>query len=178
MQSGVTRTVAAIALSSTLALSVAACGGSSSASSAASSSKQEDARLAAAKCMRQHGVPIPDPGQERSGGGARGALQNIPEATRNAARQACQKYFKNAFGQISAADRTRFRDAFVKYSACMRSHGINIPTPAGAGPGGGGPGRFEQLRQQPGFQAANDACRKNLPQRRGFGRGLGAPGGL
>lgn len=158
------------------AIGLAACGSSSnSASGASATSKQEQARLQAAQCLRQHGVNVPDPGTSAASGPPTG-LRDIPQATRDAARQACQKYLRDAFTPLSAADRIRFRDPFVQYAACMRANGVNLPDPGAAGPGGGGGGGgafrgFRQLRTQPNFQAANDKCRSKRPQRPGGGGG-------
>ena len=53
--------------------------------------------------------------------------------------------------------------SFVRYSVCMRSHGVsNFPDPS---PNGGihiGPGSGINL-QSPGFQSAQQACKKLLP---------------
>jgi hypothetical protein len=158
------------------AVSVSACGSSASGSSGDATSKQEQARLDAAKCFRQHGVNVPDPGQGGQGGagGPPGGLRNSNPQAFQAARQACQKYLKNAFTPLTAAQRTQFRDAFVKYAACMRTNGVNLPDPQpGNGPGQGGGQRFSQLRSQPNFAAANAKCRSLRPQRPGGGRGFG-----
>lgn len=164
------------------AVALSACGSSASGSSGDATSKQEQARLDAAKCFRQHGVNVPDPGQGGQGGqggagGPPGGLRNQNPQAFQAARQACQKYLKNAFTPLTPAQRTQFRDAFVKYAACMRTNGVNIPDPQpGNGPGQGGGQRFFQLRSQPNFAAANTKCRSLRPQRpggAGGGRGFG-----
>jgi len=56
----------------------------------------------------------------------------------------------------------------------MRSHGVNVPDPsanggpaAGAGAGAGG-GGFAQLRNNPNFQAASQACAKFRSKAFGF----------
>lgn len=155
------------------ALALAACGGGSSASGSSSgSSSQETAQLQATKCMRQHGVNVPAPGQGGTGGGPPQALQSIPQQTLQSAQKACQKYIQKAAGNFNP-NSSAFQDAFVKFSACMRQHGINLPSPGtGGNAGPPNPGQASQLQQQPGFQQATKACQSKLPQ-----GGPGAPGG-
>ena len=171
---------------STLALAVGACGSSSSSSTttAASSGAQFQARLNFAKCMRSHGINVPDPstgGGPAGGGGFFRQLRNYPQAQRQAALQACQSILRQAFGNITPAQSAQFRQQLVKFAECMRSHGIDIPDPTtGNGPGGFGLRReFRSLdRNSPAFQAANKACASLRPQFRRGGLGGGAgPGG-
>jgi hypothetical protein len=181
------RTLAYTLLLGTLAVGVAACGSSSSAAtsggssgSSGSSGSQFQARLNFAKCMRQHGINIPDPssgGGPAGGGGAFRTLRNYPQAQRQAALQACQSYLSKAFGNISPAQSAQFRQQLVKYAQCMRSHGIDIPDPTTSTAGGGFALR-QSLgsvdRNSPAFQAANKACASLRPR---FGGRGGGPGG-
>jgi hypothetical protein len=127
--------------------------------------------------MRDHGIDVPDsPGR---GGGFRQALRSIDRSKLQTAMQACRKYRDQAFGNITPQQRQEFRDAFVKFAACMRQHGVEIPDP-GAGPGpGGAPGgrRFLIDRNDPKVQAAMQACRSNLPNGGRFGGGPRVVGG-
>src|SRR5438105_12045230 len=113
------RTLAYAILLATLSLGVAACGSSSSgATSSGSTGSQFQARLNFAKCMRQHGINIPDPstgGGPAGGGGAFRTLRNYPQAQRQAALQACQSYLRAAFGNITPAQSAQFRQQLVKY---------------------------------------------------------------
>jgi hypothetical protein len=119
--------------------------------------------------MRSHGVPnFPDPS---SGGGisigpGSGIDPNSPKF--RAAQQACQKVLPNG-GQPSPQQLAKMQQHLLAFSACMRSHGVpDFPDPTF--PTGGG----AQLRirggsgsdlnpQSPRFQAAQTACRGNLP---------------
>jgi hypothetical protein len=164
--------LAACGLLSVLAL--AACG---STGNAASSTNPEDARLKFAQCMRDHGVNLPDPGQ-----GRRLERFNFNPAKFRAARQACQKYAAAAFPKLTPQQRAELQDRLVKFSQCMRQHGVNLPDPTTNGPGEGffirrrvGPGGPNP--RSPAFQAAQKACQSLLPQRRGGGPGLGFRGG-
>jgi hypothetical protein len=170
-----------------LALGLSACGSSSSAnggstSGSSSSGAQFQARLDLAKCMRQHGINVPDPsagGGPAGGGGFFRVLRNYPQAQVQAAQQACSQYTRKAFGQdnVSPAQREQRRQQLVKFATCMRSHGINIPDPV-AGQGGGF-GIRQALGSvdvnSPAFKSAMTACRSVAPQLRRPG-GAGGPG--
>jgi hypothetical protein len=172
-----------------LVIGLSACGsssassGSSSAagSSVSSSSSRYQARLNLAKCMRAHGVNVPDP-PATGGIGANGpgpsagvlrALQSSPNT--QSALQACAQYRSQAFPFASnnSAQRAQFQQELVKFARCMRSHNIDIPDPSTSGSGGFG----LQLkipssqRNSPAFQSAFQACRSTLPA-----LGRGAPG--
>ena len=181
-------TLAALALCSVL---VAACGSSSSSSNTtsaagsggdANSAATYQARLNLAKCFRAHGINIPDPSQNggpAGGGGAFRILQNYSQAQVQAASQACKQYTAQAFPRLNLtpAQQAQFRQQFVKYAECMRSHGVNIPDPSTTSGGGFGFARqFRSIdRNSPAFQSAQKACDSLRPQ---FGRrgGAGGPG--
>lgn len=154
------RALPAIVLFVLALVALVGCGGSSSVSGSSSgASSQETARLQASKCMRQHGVNLPAPSQQTGAGP--GSIQSVPQQTLQAAQNACQKYLSKAAGNFNP-NSTAFQDAFVKFSACMRKHGIDIPSQTGSGTPD--PGQITQLQQQPGFQQASQACQSNLPQ--------------
>ncbi len=189
------RTVAALAVGSLLALGVAACGSSSSSStttasagsggtSATSSSARYQARLNFAKCMRAHGVNVPDPSPNAgpAGGGGGLGLRSLRSSPNfQSANQACAKYRSQAFGlaNLTPAQRAQFQQDLVKFAECMRAHNIDIPDPSTSG--GGGFRIFRQLpsseRNSPKFQSALQACSSNIPFRRGAGPGGPPPGG-
>ncbi len=169
-----------------LAIALSACGSSSpSATSLASAgtgatggTARYQARLNLAKCYRAHGINVPDPtpGGGPGGGGIFRALQNYPRSQVQAAQQACQQYLRQAFafGNLSPAQVAQFRQRFVKFAQCMRSHGINIPDPTTGGAGGFG---LRQAlsnvdRNSPAFQSALKACQSLRPRP---GGGAGAP---
>jgi hypothetical protein len=169
---------------------IAACGSSaattsSAASATGASSARFQARLNLAKCMRTHGVNVPDPSS--SGGPAGGGeifkvFRDYPRGQIQAAFSACRQYAAAAFPALTLtpAQRAARRAQLVKFAQCMRSHGVNIPDPttSGGGPGGGGfafgaqgPQTFRSLLNTPSFKAANTACASLRPR---FGRGGGA----
>lgn len=172
------------------ALVLAACGSSANTStsgalsaSTSGSSSFYQARLNFAKCMRAHGVNIPDPSANGGppaggggGGGGFGSLRSNPNF--QSASQACAKYRSKAFGfaNITPAERAQFQQDQVKFAECMRSHSVNIPDPSSSGTGGGGFGAiFRDItpaeRQSPAFQTAFKDCSATLPFRRGGGPG-------
>jgi hypothetical protein len=171
-------------LAGALAIGVAACGSSSNSSSGStgsgasvsSSDARYQARLNLAKCMRAHGVNVPDPpanGGFAAGAGEIRALQSSPNT--QSALQACAQYRRQAFplAGASAAQRAQFQQDLVKFAQCMRSHNIDVPDPSTTG---GGFGFFRQIpsseRNSPAFQSAFRACSSALPK---LGRG-GPPG--
>jgi hypothetical protein len=83
--------------------------------------------------------------------------------------------FPNA--NLSPAQQAQFRQAFVKWAECMRSHGVNVPDPTSTGTGGFGLRRALGSidRNSPAFQSANTACASLRPNRGGGGPG-GGPG--
>ncbi|HWK16488.1 MAG TPA: hypothetical protein VNR66_03465 [Solirubrobacteraceae bacterium] len=186
------RTFAALALTGALAVGVSACGSSSSASSSAvagtavsTSSSRYTARLAYAKCMRAHGVNVPDPspngGPAGGGGGGGGAFRTLRNSPNfQAASQACASLRAKAFAfaNTSPAQRAQFQQELVKFATCMRSHNIDIPDPSITG--GGGFGILRQIpsseRNSPAFQTALKACSSILPRFGRGGAGGGAPG--
>ena len=165
-----------------LAGGLSACGSSgSSNASGGTSGAQFQARLNLAKCVRAHGINVPDPspgGGPAGGGGVERALRKYPQAQIQSALQACRQYFAQAFPQfnLTPQQRAQFQQQLVKFAECMRSHGIDIPDPQFNGPGPGGFGfrrAFRSIdRNSPAFQSALSACRSLRPR---FGRG--GPGG-
>ena len=144
-----------------LSMALSACAVGAHAAQASPTPDPQKAMLAWAQCMREHGVNLPDPGSNGSGAPVQ---LNVDQATMDAAQKACRSKLKGQdLKQPSAAQQAQMRDALVKYSQCMRAHGIDMPDPQFSGSGGiqrlGGdidPNSAE-------FQAANKACQKNLP---------------
>jgi hypothetical protein len=188
--------LATCALTGALALGISACGSSSantSTSSAAgggtstvSNSTTYQARLNLAKCLRSHGLNVPDPspnGGLAGGGGGGGIFRSLrSQPNFQSALQACSQYTRQAFPRLnlSPAQRAQFQQDLVKFAECMRAHNIDIPDPSTTA--GGGFGIFRSLpsseRNSPAFQSALQACRSNIPFRRGGGPpGAGGPAG-
>jgi hypothetical protein len=131
--------------------------------------------LAYARCMRKNGVAaFPDPGPQ--GGflvrGGPGSVIDPGSPQFQHAQQICQKLLPNG-GQPNPAAEARALAQALKFSQCMRAHGIkSFPDPQDQGGGriaiGFGPGTgINPASSQ--FQAAQTACQTLLP---GKGGGL------
>jgi len=118
---------------------VATLGGSnaSSASDSSSGDKQsfEDAMLDFAKCMRDHGVDMPDPTFNGTGGVSITGNAGGPgpgNATFEAAQKACQPIMDKAEQNApkpSAEEQAKMRDQALAFAQCMRGHGVDMPDP-------------------------------------------------
>jgi hypothetical protein len=167
-----------VALGLGLAMILAACGGSAggdrvaslSGAGATSTTGPTDAAakdpqqraLDFARCMRAHGVDMPDPEVDDQGrikmriGGGKAGERTDPKKL-EAAQTACGSLIGGGDGdrQIVPAE----RDAMVAFAKCMREHGIDMPDPTGDGltvrrdKDGGGPDPDSEE-----FKAAEQAC--------------------
>jgi hypothetical protein len=166
-----------------LTLAVAACGGGGNTNGVASlggankptatttakpSSRQDkmQAALAFARCMRQHGIDMPDP--KFNGNGisqeftARRGSNGPASPTFKAAQQACNKYLPNG-GQPTKPN-PQEQQQMLAFARCMRQHGIDVPDP-GANGGievKGRPGTVNP--DSPTFKAAERACQQYEPK--------------
>jgi hypothetical protein len=157
------------------ALLAAACGGSSSTGGSGATAQiptlqsMTTKALAYAQCMRSHGITnFPDPTVQdsaaRKGVGFQlpGSLQNSPQF--KSAAKTCQK--QTGFGQPNPAVLQAMMADALKFSACMRSHGIaNYPDPVQNAHGiQMGPGPDSNIdTSSPRFKAAQKACVYLLP---------------
>jgi hypothetical protein len=122
----------------------------------------QDAALAFARCMRQHGIDMPDP-QPDSSGRTRLQARGPDKRKLQAAEGACGSLLKggNGPGQpLSAAQ----QDALLNFARCMRQHGIDIPDPT---PGQAGVTIRKQTKDQldsPKFKRAEAACMHFIDQ--------------
>ncbi len=135
---------------------------------AAVSPDDEQALLAFAQCMRDHGVDMEDPTVDADGNlrirPPRGAARD--DFDREAAREAfnaCADLLEGvALGPFDG-DLTDLEDTLVEYAACMRDNGYDLPDPdlsdglRSFGRPGGIFGK-EIDPNDPDFVAANDAC--------------------
>jgi hypothetical protein len=163
-----------------LTLTVAACGGGGKANGVASLSgankptattspgggNDRQMALAFARCMRQHGIDMPDP--KFNGNGisqgftARRGGKGPDDPKFKAAQQACNKYLPNG-GQPTKPN-PQEQQQLLQFARCMRQHGINMPDPK---PNGGievkgGPGTVNP--DSPTFKAAEQACQQYEPK--------------
>jgi hypothetical protein len=168
-------------------LALAACGGSSKASpssAAASSTNGRGTRFAAIReCLQRSGITLPKrtPGQGPPqgpggplGGGAGPRLPaGVTQAQYKAALKKCGLTAFRGGGRFNSPT---MKAAFVKYAACMRENGINLPAPntSGKGPVFNSTGLNTTSAQ---FQAAQTKCQPIISQARAQSRqGFGPPG--
>ena len=117
--------------------------------------------LAFSHCMQTHGVPdFPEPNSQ---GVAQGSGINPNSPSFQAATKDCRHLLPNG-GQPTAAQQAQALAQALKFSQCMRSHGISdFPDPQSQ-PGGGiairiRAGQGSDLNPQSAqFQAAQKAC--------------------
>jgi hypothetical protein len=159
-------TVAAIVAAAGLALLAAACGGSPAQNTSNSAaSAQQNGAVAFARCMRSNGVPNwPDPGSSGVFDKSKLTSQQLgaSSARVQTAQSACDHLLPNG-GRPNAAELQRVKALGLRFSRCVRSHGLpnfpdpgtdgRIPDPASVGIDQGAPK----------FQAANQACRRYRP---------------
>jgi hypothetical protein len=149
----------------------------------------EDAMLAFARCMREHGIDMPDP--DTSGGGsgvvtfsagAPGDKLDPDTNTFTEANDACKHLMADAGPQnMSPQQAKEMQDQALAFSRCMREHGVNMPDPSFDGDGhvmmtiddssGIDP-------SDPKFEAAQQACGSAFgPAGSKVGAGLSVAGG-
>ncbi len=160
--------------------------GGSAASGGGSSSPESSARtqqkmVKFSQCMRTHGEPeFPEPTE----GGIEIHSHNghgpNPESSRfQAAEKACSKYAPSKVAP-SPAEQAKMQEGALKFSACMRSHGVpNFPDPEFHSGGGGVRVRIGGKGSgidpnSPQFKAAQKTCQSDLPRPPGA---KGGPGG-
>jgi hypothetical protein len=158
--------MAAVAAS---ALALAACGGDPAGSAETSADRQkqmQDAALEYARCMREHGVDVPDP---KPGGGIRLSVpKGVSEGKVKEAEDACRKYLDAVKPpELSDAQKKEFQEAALAHARCMREHGIDFPDPTFGENGRAtikiGPGDGIDP-EDPKFKRAEEACESKLPQ--------------
>jgi hypothetical protein len=134
--------------------------------------------LAFSHCMQTHGVPnFPIPNSQGVASGS-GLNPNSPSFEK--AQNDCKHLLPNG-GQPTAAQQAQAQAQALKFSQCMRSHGISdFPDPQTLPGGGigiriGGPGQGSSglNPQSPQFQAAQEACQGKLGGP--FGKGPKVP---
>jgi hypothetical protein len=121
-----------------------------------------------ARCMRSHGVQMPDPFHRPGHAGLSIDIPSQGPATRTA-YSACNHFLQPliAIKQAGAAAQAApHLQALTNYARCMRGHDIGMldPTPTGALSLGNVPGISNAFgRYSPQFRAADAACRHLLP---------------
>jgi hypothetical protein len=151
-------------------------GGSSSPESESSASAQQKI-IAFSHCMRTHGVPeFPEPSEghvliRRGDHNGHVTGVNPQSAQFQAANKACAKLSPKGGKPPSPAEQAKLQEQALKFSQCMRTHGVpDFPDPEFPRGGGvgiriggkqGGPSRIDL--SSPKFQAAQKACQSIMP---------------
>ena len=150
----------------------------------------QEAVLEFARCMREHGVDMPDP-QFDGGGGvmiqAGGAGDAIDPEQLEAANEACEPIMEKVRGEFEPPDPEQLaemKEEALEFAQCMREHGIDMPDPEFGEDGsvtqviGGGrigeDGEGVDPIDSERFQEASEAC--GGPGG-GFAVSVGNPGG-
>ncbi len=139
-----------------------ACGGSGSGAGTAGAGDQADA-TAAARCMREQGIDIPDPE------GGQGVVKlELPEGVTEEQLRTAQEKCRDKMPQLPGQDETdpeqlaEMHDQAIEFAACMRRQGLDYPDPVMEN----GrllirTGRLDP--SDPAAQEATEACRDHLP---------------
>jgi hypothetical protein len=129
----------------------------------------EDAMLAFAKCMREHGVDMPDPVVNADGGmsvtiGGDGS-KPLDAKTMQAADEACKDLMPGRPDGGPAQVTPEQQDAMLAFAKCMREHGVDMPDPEfGTGAGAFQIGGDGIAFDSPTFKAADEACRSTMTE--------------
>ena len=154
--------------------SVPAASGSASASASAGSGTNAPIGSAAwhtgavayARCMRQHNVNVPDPAPGQVGWNPEPATARQSPLW-GAAWQACQHLLPAGNSPAGGLPTAQQLEQLRTYAVCMRAHGIDMsdPTPTGDTPLSGrlANATRAQVQNDPGFKAAQAACKNKLP---------------
>ncbi len=151
----------------TASIALAACGGDSTADAGDSKADFREAALKHARCMREHGVDVPDPKP-----GAGGEIQfgmrvdGTDKLKVQRAEEACRKYLEDVRPpELSPEQQREFREQALKHARCMRANGIDMPDPT-FGQGGKVEMRIEGGvgPDNPRFDEAQRKCSKYGPK--------------
>jgi hypothetical protein len=141
-----------------VALLAAACGGGPATLTAAQKYQKD---IAYAQCMRSHGEPSwPDPNSQGDFVFDNpGTSLDLSSPQYQSANKACQKLLPNGRMGFTPTELQQAMSKALKFSACMRSHGIaNFPDPVSRNGGVFISGAGIDLNS-PQLQAARQACR-------------------
>jgi len=149
---------------------IASAGGQAAASTAAAAAdaqpRGEERRRQFAQCMRDNGVDLPDPEPGSGRLGRAGANIDRDSPAFQQAREACREFAPSG-GDLAKAN-PELMEQMRRFTQCMRDNGVDLPDPDPNAPGLGLGGIAKDVdRDSPAFQQALEACRDELPQRRG-----------
>jgi hypothetical protein len=149
-------------------LVLTACGAEEPASEGDRRTEAREAMLAFAKCMREQGIDMPDPQFDGGRVTQRGPEERVSPEKMEKAEGACRKYMEDVEPpETSPEQQQEMKERALAHAQCMREHGLeNFPDPTFDEDGGAqiriGPGSGLDP-EDPDFQAAEKACRDELP---------------
>lgn len=152
-----------------VAASASACTRGSGASGGTSASARGGAGEAAtasfvdyARCLREHGMDVPDPEPPAAGGGV--SAMAVPRPANEAEQQAVDACARLLPEEGAQGSRTRdpeadaaLRESLLAFAKCMRDQGVDYPDPRIA-PNGGIDISTPPGAGTPQFQRAQEAC--------------------
>jgi hypothetical protein len=137
--------------------SLGGAGGATSTTRAGASSDLTQAALAYGRCMRQHGIDLPDPQIEGDRIVQRPPDHQVKTPKFAAARQACRKYLP-AGGPPPSPPSAQQRQQALAFARCMRQHGIDLADPQITAKGIRQHPPTDMDRDDPRLGAAEQAC--------------------
>jgi hypothetical protein len=152
------------------ALLLTACGSDSGGDEASAGQPDDAKRLAFAACMRKAGVDFRVEGGSSSG--AERSTVRVPKGIAPARMEKIQRDCAKKTGggpkAPSKAEQAKFLDQALKFSRCMRAHGVDLPDPQATGTGAivmkrsaSGGGGIDP--SSPAFQRAQKTCESFMP---------------
>jgi hypothetical protein len=135
---------------------------------------REEAALEWAKCMREHGIDVPDPQFNARGGteirvGGPG-FNPDSEKFRKAQEECGTPFGREGPPALSDEERQQFQDTMLEFAKCMREHGVDMPDPEFGEGGRGvfrmGPGPGASAGESKTFEEAQEACQPILQELR------------
>jgi len=135
---------------------------------AGDATRVQDAALKFARCMREHGVDLPDPkfsgGRVTLGGPGRAIDPDDPAFAR--AQEACRPLLEAARPKLTPEQQAEMQERSLRFVRCLREHGLDVPDSAVQSDGGlmlkAGSGTGVKL-DDPTFERAQKACRSQAP---------------
>ncbi|MGG8409580.1 hypothetical protein ACM614_24780 [Streptomyces sp. 12297] len=118
--------------------------------------KKADQALEHRKCLREHGLDVPEPKPGEEGVGLTIGGDGVSKEKMEAAFKACRDKGGSGMGkELTQAD----KDKMVKYAQCMRKNGYDMPDPTfGEGGSMSAARPIPQGAEMRKFEKANKAC--------------------
>jgi hypothetical protein len=103
-------------------------GGATATTVAPTAEDFEEARLEWAKCMRENGIDVPDPGADGRITVTRRPGDGVNEEDFEKAEKACE-HLRQGFGPRGGQAPEQMQERILALTKCLREHGFNVPDP-------------------------------------------------